>query len=189
MDNLVPIPPQSSLSVRPAASSGNATLAALWRSYDAQPVQLQRTREGRNLSRERYRRAKEFMHAVVPGEPSDWPDFLYFTGIVTQLALSSHLLDMGFPDDWGARHVGLHVDRALAYANASGLGYECAETSRLMHVLSPYWKWNRRHLTDGRRPDDGDFRRDEVRALLSALVNHVGNVTGHERSRRRTPRS
>ena len=189
MDNLVPVSTQRSLSVRPAASSRNATLAALWRSYDAQPVQLQRTREGRNLSRERYRRAEEFMPSLAPEAPGDWPDFLYSTGIVAQLALSSHLLDVGFPDAWCARHIGLHVDRSLAYANASGLGYECVETARLANVLAPYWKWNHRHLVDRLRPVDGGFTPNEVGALLGALIDHVSQVTGHSRSRRRMARS
>lgn len=66
MDNLAPISTQRSLSVRSAASSRNATLVALWRTYNAQPAQLQRTREGRSLSRERYRRADEFMPSLAP---------------------------------------------------------------------------------------------------------------------------
>lgn len=185
MDNLAPVSSQRSRPARPAASSRNATLAALWRTYDAQPVQLQRTREARNLSRARYRRAEEFMLSLAPGEPGDWPDFLYFSGVVAQLAVSSHLLDVGFPDAWCARHVGLHIDRSLAYANATGFGYECAETARLAGVLSPYWKWNRRHLVDRSHPQDGGFTSDEVRALLRALMDHVCHVTGHGRSRRR----
>jgi hypothetical protein len=189
MDNIIPLPSQRSLPAGPAASSRDATLAAWWRAYDAQPVQLQRTREGRNLSRERYRRAEEFMLSLAPGAPGDWPDFLYFTGIVVQMALSSHLLDMGFPDAWCARYVGLHIDRSLAYANASGLGYECAETVRLVQVLSPYWKWNRRHLIDRTRPNDGGFTADEIRGLLLSLMDHVGHVTGHGRSRRRMMKS
>lgn len=183
MDNLVPVSSQRSLPVRPTASSHNSTLAALWRTCDAEPVRLQRTREGRNLSRERCRRADEFMLSLAPGAPADWPDFLYFTGIVTQLALSSHLLDVGFPDTWCARYVGLHIDRSLAYANASGFGYECAETARLAQVLSPYWKWNRRHLIDRSPPSDGGFTADEIRGLLRALMDHVRHVTGHHRYR------
>lgn len=179
MDNLVPVSFQRSLPVRPAASSRIATLAALWRTYDAEPVRLQRTREGRNLSRERC----QFMPSLAPGAPADWPDFLYFTGIVTQLALSSHLLDVGFPDTSCARYIGLHIDRSLAYANASGFGYECAETARLALVLSPYGKWNRRHLIDRSQPTDGGFTADEIRGLLRALMDHVRHVTGHHRSR------
>ena len=189
MDNLAPVSSQRSLTVRRPASSRNATLAALWRTHDIQPVQLQRTREGRDLSRERYRRANEFMLSLAPGAPSDWPDFLYSSGIVAQLALSSHLLDVGFPDAWCARHIGLHIDRSLAYANASGFGHECDETARLAKVLSPYWKWNHRHLVDCPRPKDGGFTPNEVRALLRALNDHVSQVTGHGRSRRRMARS
>lgn len=184
MDNLVPVSTQRNLPVRSAAHFRNMTLAALWRTYDAQPVQLQRTREGRSLSRERYRRAEEFMRSLTPGAPRDCSDFLYFSGIVAQLALSSHLLDVGFPDSWCARYVGLHIDRSLAYASASGFGYECAETTRLAVVLSPYWKWNHRHLIDRPRPKDDGFTPDQVRALLRALMDHVEHVTGHARSRR-----
>mgnify|MGYP006395848005 FL=1 len=92
----------------------NSALASLWKIYGAQPVRLLRTQEGRSLSRARYERALEFMHGLEPNGRSDWPYFLYTAGIVTQLALSSHLLDVGFPDSWCARHVGLHVDRSLA---------------------------------------------------------------------------
>ncbi|XHS02433.1 hypothetical protein ACFB49_40510 [Sphingomonas sp. DBB INV C78] len=120
------------------------------------------------------------MLPLGPGAPGDWSDFLYSSGIVAQLALSSHLLDVGFPDAWCARNIGLHVDRSLAYANASGLGYECAETARLMQVLSPYWKWNRRHLIDSPHLNDGGFTPDEVQRLLRSLMDHVRHVTGHQ---------
>lgn len=194
MNNLIPTTSRNALlgamataraTATPAAKPHNAALAALWKTYDAEPVQLLRTREGRNLSRERYRRAEEFMLHLASGAPGDWPDFLYFAGIVAQLTLSSHLLDVGFPDAWCARHIGLHVARSLAYANASGFGHECAETARLAQVLTPYWKWNRRNLADSPRPNDGGFTSDEVRALLRALTDHVSNVTGHGFSRRR----
>ena len=189
MDGLVPVSTQRSLPARSAARSRNMTLTALWRTNDAQPVQLQRTREGRSLSRERYRRAEEFMLPLAPGAPGDWPDFLYATGIVAQLALSSHLLDIGFADAWCARYVGLHIDRSLAYANASGFGYQCPETAQLAAVLSPYWKWNHRHLVDRPHPKDGGFTPDQVRSLLGALIDHVGQVTGHARLRHRMRRS
>lgn len=185
MDNLIPASSQSSLPVRPAPRAHNGELAALWRIYGGEPFHLMRTQEGRSLSRARYRRAEEFMGSLAPNTPGDWSDFLYFTGIVAQLALSSHLLDVGFPDAWCARHIGLHVDRSLAYANVSGFGYDCEETERLTQVLSPYWKWNRMHLIGGARPSDGGFTPDEVRTLLHGLMDHVGQVTGHGRSPRR----
>lgn len=180
MDYLVPATSRRAPSGAPfpsAISSREVTLAALWIAHDAEPVALLRTHEGRDLSRERYRRAQEFRPALETS--GTWPDFLYSNGIVAQLALSSHLLDVGFPDAWCARYIGLNLDRSLAYANASGLGCKCARTARLVEVLSPYWKWNCRHLIDSPRPDDGGFKPDEVRALLSALLVRVGQVTGH----------
>lgn len=187
--DLVSVSSSRSLLVRPAATSRNATLATLWRKYDAPPVRLQRTREGRSLSRARYQRAEEFILPVASDAPTHCPDLFYNAGIVAQLALSSHLLDVGFPDVWCARHVGLNLDRSLAYANASGFGYECDETARLAQVLSPYWKWNHRHLIDRPYPKDGGFTPDNIRGRLRALIDHVSEVTGHGRTRRRKTRS
>lgn len=199
MDNLTAVPsqrpvpgamttPPASALVAPASLSQNVTLTELWEAHEAPPVQLLRTHEGRRLSRARYQRAEEFMLPLAPGTPGDWPDFLYGAGIVAQLALSSHLIDVGFPDAWCARYIGLHVARSLAYANASGLGFDCAETARLAQVLTPYSKWNCHSRTDGPRPNDGGFTYDEVRALLCGLADHVGYVTGHRLSRSRVRR-
>lgn len=199
MDNLIPVTPQrpkpraiitpaASTLVAPAPSSQNPALTALGEACKASPVQLLRTREGRSLSWARLRRAEEFMLSLGPGAPGDWQDFLYGAGIVSQLALSSHLLDVGFSDAWCARHIGLYVARSLAYANASGLGLECAETVRLAQVLTPYSKWNCRSFADGPRPHDGGFAQEQVRALLRNLMNHVGCVTGHRVSRPRVRR-
>jgi hypothetical protein len=182
MDNLIPVTSQRP--VPGVMATAQARLTALWHAQEAGPVQLVRTREGRRLSRARFQRAEEFMLPLAPGAPGDWPDFLYGAGIVAQLALSSHLLDVGFPDAWCARHIGLYVARSLSYANASGLGLECIETAHLSQVLTPYSKWNRCSLAEGPRPDDGGFTYAEVRALLRALIDHVGYVTGHRLSRR-----
>ena len=191
MDNLVLVTSSRASSGAMASTHAtmgvarHSTLAALCKTYGAEPIQLLRERDARGLSRERYRRAKEFMASQAPW---DWPNFLYLSGVTAQLALSSHLLDVGFGDDWCARHIGLHVARSFAFANATGLGYDCSETARLAHVLTPYCKWNARSLADDRSPDDGGFSCDEVRALLSGLIDHVGHVTGHGRSRRRSER-
>lgn len=120
------------------------------------------------------------MCGLTPDVPVDWPNFLYSAGIVIQLALSSHLLDVGFSDHWCARFIGLNVDRSLAYANATGLGCDCKETTRLIAVLSPYWKWNPRHHIDRPVPDDGGFTADQVRRIVSSLMEHVAQVTGHK---------
>lgn len=174
----VPSQPQTPLA-GPSANLHNATLTALWKSDDVAPVQLVRTREGRNLSRARFQRAHEFMRPLGPGAPGNWPNFLYGAGIVAQLALSSHLLDVGFRDDWCARHVGLFVSSSLAYANATGLGLECPETARLAQVLSPYSQWNCLSLVENLPPNDGGFTHNEIRSLLCAMMDHVGHITGH----------
>lgn len=190
MDELSPVSPLrrssgavASLTRTPQAGpSGNlhtATLMALWQGDDNAPVQLVRTREGRNLSRARFQRAHEFMRPLEAGSPGNWPDFLYSAGIVAQLALSSHLLDVGFNDHWCARHIGLFVSSSLAYANATGLGLECPETARLAQVLSPYSQWNCLSLVENLPPNDGGLTVAEVRSLLREMMNHVGHITGH----------
>ncbi|HEX8055645.1 MAG TPA: hypothetical protein VF481_03205 [Novosphingobium sp.] len=123
------------------------------------------------------------MLPLEPEYPGDWPEYLYGSGIVAQLALSSHLLDVGFPDDWCARYIGLFVARSLAYANATGLGLDCSETARLAEVISPYSKWNSCSLAEGKRPNDGGFTPEQIRELLEVLLHHVGQVTGHGASR------
>lgn len=198
MDNLTPVnsqrpadcsrtpSPESALVA--AADQQKTTLTALWRAHEVAPVHLLRSREARSLSRARLQRAEEFMLPLGPGAPGDWEDFLYGAGIVAQLALSSHLLDVGFSDAWCARHIGLYVARSLAYANASGLGLECPETVRLAQVLSPYSKWNCRSFADRPRLDDDGFTQEKVRVLLHKLMNHVASVTGHRISRTRVRR-
>jgi hypothetical protein len=46
--------------------------------------------------------------------PQPPEDLLYRAGIVAQLGLSSHLINVGFADAWCARHVGLCVADGLA---------------------------------------------------------------------------
>ncbi|AOR80091.1 hypothetical protein BES08_21515 (plasmid) [Novosphingobium resinovorum] len=171
----------------------SSELGALWRRYDARPVRLVRTREGRELSFSRFERAHEFhegMENIARRFDNSMSRFFYSAGIVAQLALSSHLLDVGFPDMWCAKYVGLHVDRSLAYANATGFGYEDAETKRLMEVLSPYWKWNTMSQMQGIEPGDGGFTQVSVAEIITALVEHVAEVTGHTlKPRRRAARS
>jgi hypothetical protein len=195
MDTIVPATSRNLGAASPSAAiialpGENSDLGALWRRYDARPVRLLRTREGRALSMERYLRAGEFMGSLMSGTTNDTAYFFYSAGIVAQLAMSSHLLDVGFPDLWCAKYIGLHVDRSLAYANATAFGYEDTATERLMDVLSPYWKWNSLSRAQGIVPDDGGFVADQVREIIVRLVDHAAEVTGHSiGARRRTARS
>jgi len=184
MDSIVPATSAGPRAVAPSAAiitlpGESSELGALWRRYDARPVRLVRTREGRNFSFTRFERAHEFMAGMTGAADEDMSDYLYSAGIVAQLAMSSHLLDVGFPDMWCAKYIGLHVDRSLAYSNATGFGYEDTETERLMEVLSPYWKWNTMSQMQGIEPDDGGFTRECVAGLITELVKHAAEVTGH----------
>lgn len=142
-----------------------------------------RTREGRLLSQCRYRNAESFFLAIEGRLFSDRSDLLYQTGIVAQLALTSHLLDVGFDDRWCARNIGLHIDKALAYANTTGLNYHSAALRRLAPVLSPYNVWRNPDL-NGSRPLV-PMSLPDIPALLRELLDHVRGVTGHPRPRRK----
>ncbi len=160
-----------------------AALASVHADYGDDPAAIVRTKEGRALSRRRYHVAEGFFPAE--NERSDWRGYLYRAGITAQLALSSHLLDMGFADDWCARHIGLRVAKSLAYANATGLGHDCPAMARLAIVLTPYWRWNQVRLFGEPEPDDDELTAPQVHALLRALLDRVRDVTGHPRPRMR----
>lgn len=161
--------------------SGSISNVALWPHGPATP-DVRRTLEGRSLSRCRFRNAESFFLAIEERLFSDTSDLLYQTGIVAQLALTSHLLDVGFDDRWCARHIGLHIEKALAYANASGLNYRSPALERLATVLSPYSVWRNPDL-DGSRPPVPKVLPD-ISPLLRELLDHVRGVTGHVRPRR-----
>ena len=144
---------------------------------------VSRTREGRLLSRSRYRNAESFFLAIGELRFPDAGDLLYRTGIVAQMALSSHLLDVGFDDRWCARNIGLHIGKALAYANATGLNYQSPAFERLAPVLSPYNVWRNPDFDGSRPPVPTSL--PEIPPLLRELLDHVGGVTGHARLRRR----
>jgi hypothetical protein len=156
-------------------------LDLLYDGFGTVPATLVRTRAGRELSRARYHTAESFFGPIEQAFPLPLEDLLYRSGIVVQLGLSAHLLDVGFADAWCARYVGLSVAYALAYANATGLGHHCPDMNRLAEVLTPYWKWNAVHLWDAPPPDDGGFTADEIRALLRPLLDRIYDVTGHPR--------
>lgn len=165
-----------------ALSPWQTGLNILHARYDEEPVTLVRSKEGRELSRARYATAHDFFPDI--GKPvQDLSDFLYHAGITAQLGLSAHLLDVGFPDEWCARNIGLRVAKSLAYANATGFGHDCPKMARLARVLTPYWKWNPSRLRDRRPPSDGGFKPDDVRDLLAAMLKQVRHVTGHKPDR------
>ena len=167
-----------------AAAAIPATTVALNRAFDVwgdEPVVLRRTTDGRVLSECRYHRAEEFFASTEAGFRPDRHNLLYHAGIVMQLGLSAHLLDVGFDDQWCARHIGHRVAKSLAYANATGLGHRGPAIELLADILTPYWKWNGWPLHDGDEPKDGPFSDDDVCDLTRGLLDHVRGVTGHLR--------
>ncbi|AJA10256.1 hypothetical protein SKP52_16920 [Sphingopyxis fribergensis] len=144
---------------------------------------LRRSSEGRLLSAARYRNGESFFLGIEKLRFAVPSDLLYQSGIVAQMALSSHLLDVGFDDRWCARNIGLHIGKALAYANATGLNYHSPSLEWLAPVLSPYNVWRNPDL-DGSRPPAPELLPD-IPPLLRELLDHVRGVTGHPRPRRR----
>lgn len=174
------------LAAIPTASTGptapcGAALATLYKSYDDPQFSLERSRDGRQLSRIRYQRAENFFLLLGSRQALAQSDMLYQAGIVAQLALSAHLLDICFADQWCARWIGLRVAKALAYANSTGLGHDDPEMCRLATVLTPYCVWRQPGPWAESIPEDGGFTTDQVRPLLRALLDRVKSVTGHPR--------
>lgn len=167
----------ASAAVMPASPCVPA-LEALYRQWGDEPPILCRTREGRSLSAFRYHNAKSFFAGIEKGIVRDRCDLLYRTGIVMQLAISAHLLDVGFEDRWCARHIGLKVAKSLAYANATGFDHDNPDTNLLAVILTPYGKW-RNSLMRERGHDDGPFTAAQIRDLTRALLDRVRDVTGH----------
>lgn len=151
---------------------------AQWASFP----ELTRSRQGRELSEARYRNGASFLLAIEDLRFPDPADLLYQTGIVAQMALSSHLLDVGFDDRWCAQNIGLHIGRALSYANATGLNYQSPELDQLAPVLSPYNKWRNPDLHGSRPPLPASL--PNIPLLLRDLLDHVRAVTGHIRPKR-----
>ncbi len=165
----------------PVAARWEQALTLLHDQYDDEPASLVRTKERRSLSRFRYHNAESFFESLDCGFYNRRDEMLYQSGIVVQLALTSHLLDVGFSDRWNAKNVRLDVGKGLAYANATGFAHHCPDMARLAAVLSPYWKWGHAHQFDQPRPENGAFTIGEVRPILRALLDRVHDVTGHPR--------
>lgn len=159
-------------------------LAALHNRYEDEPALLLRSREGREISHNRFHSAEIAFMGIEAGffaDPRHIRTTLHQAGAVAKLALCAHLLDVGFADEWNADYIRQDIAKALAYANATGFGHDCPETARLAVILTPYWKWGYPHLIGDPPMDDGGFTHDQVRVLIRALLARVADVTGHLR--------
>ncbi len=168
-----------------ALSPRHQALVSLHRHYDDEPAKLARTREGRSISRFRYHNAErscQLLETPLFAEPRFTSEALHRAGFVLQQALCAYLLDIGLTDAWNARHIKQDIAKALAYANAAGLGHGCPDMARLATVLSPYWKWGY-HYDDWEedRPDTGGFIPSSITPLVRTLVERIHDVTGHPR--------
>lgn len=163
-----------------SASAGSPKDAQTANDLAPIPV-LRRSREKRALSRVRYHNAEEFLRGLTTATLTTLSGQLYTAGIVLQLGLTSHLLDVGFDDAWCVRHIGLDISKALQHANATGLAMDDHRIADLASILSPYSRW--RH---GRRePRCGEaFTVSPVHETARALLDQVRDVTGHSRPRR-----
>ncbi|MES2136668.1 MAG: hypothetical protein V4502_06370 [Pseudomonadota bacterium] len=173
------------LAVAPLAALSTAEVGRFGMSVDvpSELVPLRRTREGRHLSRIRYHNAESFFAPVEQGFPFRPNDHLYQTGITLQLALSSHLLDVGFDDAWCAKNIGLYLNKSLEHANATGLGHDRSELKRLGDVLSPYGRLRNADVSTAFSPCP--FSNEQICRLVRELLERVREVTGHNRPRDR----
>jgi hypothetical protein len=175
------------VSIASVASAGMAStwthpLPSLIEPLECQLTSLTRTKTGRAFSRDRYDSA-EFAFAPIEAGffARDIRTTLHQAGAVAKLALSAHLLDVGFSDEWNATNFRQDIAKALAYANATGLGHDCPGMTRLAVILSPYWKWGYPHLIGDPSIDDGGFEPERIRLLVRALLDRVADGTGHPR--------
>lgn len=157
-------------------------LTALQGQYSDAPVTLRRSRESRDLSRDRFKSAEIAFAGLDAGFfRRNIRTTLHQGGAVAKLALCAYLLDVGFSDAWNAEHIRQDISKALAYANATGFGLDCPDMARLAAILTPYWKWGYPHLIGDPPMDDGRFSPEQVCLLIRALLDRVHDVTGHAR--------
>lgn len=143
----------------------------------SEPIRLARSKQARRLSGSRYRSAEAFYSAIEQPGNLRGHDLLYQAGIVAQLAINSHLLDVGFDEQWCARRVGLDIQAALSLANCTGFDHQCQRFGELAAILSPYSKWRNPNCW-GERTRLPDVMPD-VATLLRSLLSHTREVTGH----------
>ena len=171
----------SSLVVVPLASHTAANHLSKGKLVGDRPLPtLERTPQGRQLSRSRYHNAECFFRLRHSSSRAVDADDLYSSGIVIQLGLSAHLLDVGFDDQWCALNIGLHVSRSLAFANATGFHFDAPDFELLAALLSPYGKW--RHGLNFSEADF-PFTAGEIGTLVRLLLDRVHAITGHPRPR------
>lgn len=157
-------------------------LIALQGQYADAPVILRRSRENRDVSRDRFHSAEIAFTGIDAGFfRRHIRTTLHQAGAVAKLALCAYLLDVGFSDAWNAEHIRQDIAKALAYANATGFGLDCPNMARLVVILTPYWKWGYPHLIGDPPMDDGGFSPEQVCVLIRALLDRVHDVTGHAR--------
>lgn len=160
----------------------NEALTALQGRYADAPVTLRRSRESRDLSRDRFQSAEIAFTGIDAGFfRRHIRTTLHQAGAVAKLALCAYLLDIGFSDAWNAEHIRQDIAKVLAYANATGFGLDCPDMARLAAILTPYWKWGYPHLIGDPPMDDGGFSPEQVCLLIRALLDRVHDVTGHAR--------
>lgn len=172
------------LALTPLAAVSAAEVGRLGvpRDVPSDIVPLRRSREGRHLSRIRYHNAESFFAPVEQGFVFRQSDHLYQVGIVLQLALSSHLLDVGFADAWCAQNIGLYLNKSLERANATGLAHDCPELKKLAGFLSPYGRWRNADFTEA--ADPCPFSPERICRITRGLLERVRDATGHPRPRR-----
>lgn len=162
-------------------------LASLHKHYEDEPATLARSKEGRCISRFRYHNAERcwMVTDIVAFPKSRFTNpAMHFAGFVCEQALYAYLLDMGFAGGWNASHIKQDIAKALAYANACGLGHDCPDMAQLAVVLSPYWKWGYHYDEwEEDRNRTGGFVPATIKALLRALVDRVHDVNRHPRAR------
>ncbi|WP_404478994.1 hypothetical protein [Novosphingobium sp. BL-52-GroH] len=170
------------ISLPTAASRPETTLQPVFSLHEDDRTSLIRTKAGRALSRHRYKSAEIAFAPLEAGAfGSNTRVTLHQSGAVLILATSAYLLDVGFPDEWNASFLKQDITKALAYANATGLGHDCPNMAALSIILSPYWKWGYPHLIGDPPMDAGGFTPDRVRPLVRAMLDRVADVTGHRR--------
>lgn len=128
----------------------------------------QRNNESNEEAMWRLQNAREFFPAANTVGPAD---LLYRLGIVSQLALTSCLVAVGWSDDDCRRHVGQDVGKAFRLAQAKGLQFRSENFRRLTPLLSQYGRWRSPSAADS--SELAPLDENEARAILANLLASV----------------